>query len=116
MAETKQQLAYKYVGNGEHYHGIPARGLLQEEFEALDADQRRAVEGSPHLYEATERPKAAEPKDEGPVAAAVGPSAAQALAAAGFDTPAKIKKASDEELRAVEGVGDATLEKLRALK
>lgn len=38
---------------------------------------------------------------------------AQALASAGYRTPAKISAATDKELRAVEGVGPATIKALR---
>lgn len=38
---------------------------------------------------------------------------AEALASAGYRTPAKISAASDKELRAVEGVGPATIKSLR---
>lgn len=38
---------------------------------------------------------------------------AEALVAAGLDTPAKIKAASDQRLLAVKGVGQATKQKIR---
>lgn len=38
---------------------------------------------------------------------------ARALVAAGLDTPAKIKAASDQRLLAVKGVGPATKQKIR---
>ena len=38
---------------------------------------------------------------------------AGALVAAGFDNPAKIRKASDKDLEAVKGIGKASREKLR---
>ena len=39
---------------------------------------------------------------------------AQALAAAGLDTPAKVKAAGDKDLEKIPGVGKATREKIRA--
>ena len=38
---------------------------------------------------------------------------AQKLVDAGFDTPAKIKRASDKDIRAIPGVGDKTLKGIR---
>ena len=38
---------------------------------------------------------------------------AQKLVDAGFDTPAKIKRASDKALKAIPGLGDKTLEGIR---
>lgn len=40
-------------------------------------------------------------------------SAAEALRAAGFATEGDLRDATEEELRAVEGVGDATIKKIR---
>lgn len=41
----------KYVGkNGEHFAGIPMRDLTEEDWSALDADQRKLVRQS-SLYE-----------------------------------------------------------------
>ena len=40
-------------------------------------------------------------------------STAQALVESGFDTPRKIKKATDSALRKVRGVGAATLASIR---
>jgi DNA uptake protein ComE-like DNA-binding protein len=45
----------------------------------------------------------------------LGERVAAALAAAGFDTPEKIAAASDDDLRAVPGIGPATLAKIRAV-
>jgi DNA integrity scanning protein DisA with diadenylate cyclase activity len=41
------------------------------------------------------------------------PRLAAALVEAGFDNPAKIRKATDKELRAIDGVGPATLKAIR---
>lgn len=41
--ETKTEApaaAYRYVGNGDHFTGIPARDLTKEEFEALSDEQK----------------------------------------------------------------------------
>lgn len=38
---------------------------------------------------------------------------ASRLVAAGFDNPAKIRKAADKDLKAVPGVGQASVDKLR---
>lgn len=48
------------------------------------------------------------------VADVVGQEYAEKLAAAGFDTPEQIARASDDDLLAIEGIGTATLKKLRA--
>jgi hypothetical protein len=39
--------------------------------------------------------------------------AAEALVAVGLDTPRKIKAATDEQVKAAKGVGDATLAEIR---
>ena len=39
---------------------------------------------------------------------------AHALVRAGFDTPAKIKRAKDADLTAIPGIGKARLDKVRA--
>jgi len=39
---------------------------------------------------------------------------AEMLVAAGLDNPAKLRAASDQELRAIDGVGPATVKALRA--
>jgi len=35
--------AYRYVGNGDHFAGIPMRDLSKEEFEALTDEQKADV-------------------------------------------------------------------------
>lgn len=41
----------RYKGNGSEFHaGIPARNLEEEDYQALDAEQRRVVRESP-LYD-----------------------------------------------------------------
>ena len=42
------------------------------------------------------------------------PDVAERLAAAGYDTPDKIAQATDEQLLAVDGIGQATVKRLRA--
>lgn len=54
--------AYKYIGSGEFYSGIPMRDLTEEEFAALDADQQTAVTTG-GLYQPTAKPK---PQQEAP--------------------------------------------------
>lgn len=40
----------RYVGkDGEHYHGIPAADMTEEEFDSLTDEQKATVAGSP-LY------------------------------------------------------------------
>ena len=41
------------------------------------------------------------------------PGLAALLANAGFDNPAKIRKAEDKDLRAIPGIGQASLDKIR---
>ena len=41
------------------------------------------------------------------------PELAALLVAAGFDNPAKIRKAADKDLEAVKGIGKAAREKIR---
>lgn len=53
------------------------------------------------------------PVSRAAVAADISPDVLSALAAAGYDTPEAIAAATDDELLAVEGVGTATLKKLR---
>lgn len=43
-----------------------------------------------------------------------GQQVADRLAAAGYDTPEKLRGASDADLLAIEGIGDGTLKKIRA--
>ena len=38
---------------------------------------------------------------------------ARKLAVAGFDNPAKIRNAEDKDLRAINGIGQASLDKIR---
>ena len=38
---------------------------------------------------------------------------AQKLVIAGFDNPAKIRRAEDKDLRAIPGIGQASLDKIR---
>ncbi len=38
---------------------------------------------------------------------------AEALVEAGYNTPAKIRKASDKKLKAVKGIGQATVQSVR---
>ena len=38
---------------------------------------------------------------------------AEKLAVAGFDNPAKIRNADDKDLRAIPGIGQASLDKIR---
>lgn len=50
---------FRYVGEGGFLGGVPARDLTEEDWAALDAEQREAVEAS-DLYEpATESGAAA---------------------------------------------------------
>lgn len=51
---------------------------------------------------------------QGGLAEALGQPAADALTAAGLDTPAALAAASDADLLAIPGIGDATLKKIRA--
>lgn len=60
------KIVYRYVGGGEFYNGIPARDLTEEDVAALDADARRVVAESGHLYApvgAKEAPPADPPQD-----------------------------------------------------
>lgn len=54
----------KYVGkNGEYFAGIPMRDLTEEDWSALDAEQRKLVRSSA-LYEVqSEKAQAADKKE-----------------------------------------------------
>lgn len=48
MSEEKTEsranaIAYHYVGNGDHFVGIPQRDLSKDEFDALTDEQKTAV-------------------------------------------------------------------------
>lgn len=58
----------------------------------------------------------AEQQASDPLADAVGPSAAESLRGAGYADLAAVQQASDDELLAVDGIGDATLKKARKAK
>lgn len=44
------KVKFKYEGNGEGYHGIPARDLSEDDWAQLSPEQRRLVANSP-LYQ-----------------------------------------------------------------
>lgn len=56
---------YRYVGNGQRWHGVPARDLTQEEFERLGPLEQRAVrEGGGYEAVKAKDAKAAERQAE----------------------------------------------------
>lgn len=89
---TEAQLA---AGNPEQE--AAAKANLQSQVEALQAQladlaSSQSAPAAPSTYDAM----------------------SETLAGAGFATPADVQAATDEQLRAVPGIGPATLKKLRA--
>lgn len=52
-----------YIGNGEGYHGIPARDLSAEDWAGLTKAQQKLVAGSP-LYKLVEQEKPSRQDDK----------------------------------------------------
>jgi hypothetical protein len=78
---------------------------LQAQMEELRAAQARRQSGT--------REKSSGALSEHPFVAIAGQETADRLIAAGYGTPEAVAQASDEDLRAIKGVGEATLKRLR---
>lgn len=59
-ASEGPQAAYRYLGTGEFYNGIPARDLMPEDFDALGA-QEQAIVRTGDLYRDLNAPAPANP-------------------------------------------------------
>lgn len=52
-AESKSEaksVTYRYVGDGSYLHGVPARDLTKDDYDALSDEQKDAVRKS-NVYE-----------------------------------------------------------------
>lgn len=76
----------------------------------LQRGQSPTIEPPP----STSAPLGGTPPSGDPIVEALGQQTADALAAAGYTTPGQLQSASDEQLLSVPGIGQATLNKIRA--
>lgn len=105
MAEAQQRLVA----------AASALGMNVEFAEHRDPDIRhlRLIETVANELERFEGKADEAVSDHDRIGFVVGDANAEALADAGYDTPEAVRSASDEDLDAVDGVGPATVAKLR---
>lgn len=116
--------AARYTGTaGAFLGGIPARHLTVAEYGALSDDDKTRVAQSGLYTLHGDAPAVADAAHQQVVAAQVDNAGLDwltahqrsALADAGLDTPEAILAATPETLRAVPGIGDATVSRIRAV-
>jgi hypothetical protein len=96
------------LARGNPEQEAAAAAALEAQIAALQAQRAQLGQAAPTSQ------SGAAPTTEHPFVTVVGEEQADRLVLAGYETPDAVKSASDEELLAVEGVGQATLRKLRA--
>jgi ERCC4-type nuclease len=115
-----EEIAAKYLANknpqGYLIDGAPLRDITADEWQALPDQVRRSVAAA-DFYEVTPTgERTAEKTNLNELLVAlpgINSEIAGALAAAGLDTPDKIRAAGDEELLAISGIKEKRLAQIR---
>lgn len=100
------------LAEGDPEQSAAVVSALDAQIQALQAQRDKlAMAGQSPTIGPVASPPAAQPH---PLVEVFGQQIADRLTAAGYDTPEKVQAASDEDLLAIEGIGEGTVKKVRA--